>query len=64
MRNPKERVQRLLDTLPDETSFEDIQYHVYVLQAIQSGLDAADRGELADQDEMEKRMATWTGSFG
>ena len=64
MSKPKENVQRLLNTLPDETSFEDIQYHIHVLQAIQRGIDAADRGELVDQDEMEKRMATWIGSFG
>lgn len=56
MSKPKEKVRRLLDTLPDETSFEEIQYHIYVLQAIQRGLDAADRAELADQDEFEKRM--------
>jgi hypothetical protein len=42
MSKPKEKVRRLLDTLPDETSFEEIQYHIYVLQAIQRGLDAAE----------------------
>ncbi len=64
MSKPKEDVQRLLDTLPDDTSFEDIQYRIYVKQAIQRGLDAADRGELVDHDEMEKRMTAWISSFG
>jgi predicted transcriptional regulator len=61
MSQPKEAVQRLLEELPDETSFEDIHYHIYVQQAIRRGIEAADRGELVDQDEMEKRMSGWLG---
>jgi predicted transcriptional regulator len=58
---PKEDVQRLLDTLPEETSFEDIHYHIYVQQAIRRGFESASRGELVEQDEIEKRMARWFG---
>jgi predicted transcriptional regulator len=58
---PKEQVQQLLDTLPEEVSFEDIQYHIYVQQAVRRGIEAADRGELIDQDEIERRMARWLG---
>jgi predicted transcriptional regulator len=61
MSKPKEEIQRLLDTLPDETSFEDMQYHIYVRQAIQRGLDAASRGELVEHDEIERRMSGWLG---
>ena len=56
-----EEVQRLLETLPEESSLEDIQYHIYVQQAIRRGLDSANRGELVEQDEIEKRMARWLG---
>jgi hypothetical protein len=34
----KEEVRRLLDQLPDDTSLEDIQYHIYVQQKIDRGL--------------------------
>ncbi|MGA8808421.1 MAG: hypothetical protein WB973_11135 [Thermoanaerobaculia bacterium] len=61
MSNAIEEVQRLLKTLPEESSFEDIHYHMYVQQAIQRGLESADRGELIEQDEIEKRMARWLG---
>jgi len=61
MGRPKEEVQRLLETLPDETSFEDIHYHIYVQQAIRRGREAAQRGELLDQEEVEKRMSKWLG---
>jgi predicted transcriptional regulator len=58
---PKEEVQRLLAELPAEVSFEDIQYHIYVQQAVQRGIEAADRGELIEHDEIERRMAKWLG---
>ena len=61
MESPKEFVQHLLDELPDEATFEDIQYHIYVQEAVQLGLDAAARGELVDQEEVERRMARWIG---
>jgi predicted transcriptional regulator len=61
MGKPKEEVRQLLDRLPEEASFEDIQYHIYVQEAIRRGREAADRGELVDQDEVERRMAKWLG---
>jgi predicted transcriptional regulator len=57
----KEAVRRLLDELPEEASLEDIQYHIYVQQAVRLGLEAADRGELVDQEEIERRMSKWLG---
>jgi hypothetical protein len=61
MAKAKEAVRRLLDELPDEASFEDIQYHIYVQEALQLGLDAAARGDLVSQDDIERRMAKWLG---
>jgi predicted transcriptional regulator len=61
MDRPIEEVRRLLETLPPEASFEDIQYHIYVQQAIRRGLEASERGELVEQDEIERRMAKWLG---
>lgn len=61
MGRPKDEVQRLLETLPDEASFEDIHYHIYVQEAIRRGREAAQRGELLDQEEVEQRMSRWLG---
>ncbi len=61
METPIQEVRRLLDTLPQEASFEDIQYHIYVQQAVRRGLDAAERGELVEQEEVERRMSKWLG---
>jgi len=61
MGRPKEEVRRLLDLLPDEASYEDIQYEIYVRQAVERGIEAADRGELVGQEEIERRMDRWLG---
>lgn len=61
MESPKEEVRKLLDALPAEVSFEDIHYHIYVQEAVRRGLEAAERGELVEQEEVERRMAKWLG---
>ncbi len=38
MKTAKEEVKKILDTLPDDSSFEDIQYHIYVRSKIEQGL--------------------------
>lgn len=61
MITPKEEVRMLLDRLPEEASFEDIQYHIYVQEAIRRGREAAGRGDLIEHDEIERRMSKWLG---
>jgi len=58
---PKEEVRRLLDTLPDDASYEDIQYHIYVQQKIDRGLEASERGDFISDDEIEQRISRWAG---
>jgi hypothetical protein len=40
-------------------SQEDIQYHIYVRQKVQKGLDAAREGKVISQCEIERRMSRW-----
>jgi len=54
---PKDEVRRLLDRLPDEASYEDIQYHIYVQQKIDLGLDASERADFISDEEIEQRIA-------
>lgn len=58
---PRENVRRLLDELPEDASYEDIQYHIYVQQKIDVGLAAAERGEFISDEEIEQRIARWAG---
>ncbi|MEO6323943.1 MAG: hypothetical protein ABIT01_02585 [Thermoanaerobaculia bacterium] len=55
----KEEVKRLLDTLPDDASFEDIQYHLFVRQKLDKGLKEIEDGNTLTQEEVEERMARW-----
>ena len=55
----KDEVRALLDKLPDDASLNDIQYHIYVRQKIERGLEAIQKGNVISQEEIEKRMARW-----
>ena len=59
MKSAKEEVRDLLEKLPDNASLNDIQYHIYVRQKIQKGLDAERQGAVISQQEAERRMARW-----
>jgi predicted transcriptional regulator len=59
MPTPKDEVRELLDQLPDDSSLDDIQYHIYVRQKIRNGLAGADQGNLISQQEVEQRMSRW-----
>ncbi|MGA3027412.1 MAG: hypothetical protein ABSF98_21855 [Bryobacteraceae bacterium] len=59
MATAKEEVLRLLESLPDDASLEDVQYSIYVLERIERGRREADEGRLILQDEVESRMRGW-----
>jgi predicted transcriptional regulator len=59
MKTAKDEVRDLLENLPDDSSLEDIQYHLYVRQKIQRGLEAAEEGRTITQEEAVRRMARW-----
>jgi predicted transcriptional regulator len=58
-RSVKDKVRVLLDSLPDDCTFEDVQYGLFVLTRIQEGLDAVERGDVIPHEEVEKRMQKW-----
>jgi len=58
----KQEVFKILEKLPDDASYEDIQYHIYVRQKIEKGLRDIDEGRLLDHEEVERRMAKWLGT--
>ena len=59
MSTAKEEVRKMLDRLPDDSSFEDIQYHIYVREKIEHGLEDLKAGRLLTQEEVERRMSKW-----
>ena len=61
MSTAKKEVGKLLKQLPDEASYEEIQYHIYVRQKIEKGLKDMEEGRVLTQAEVERRMAKWLG---
>lgn len=61
MATAKEQVRQLLDQIPDDSSFEDIQYHIYVREKIEHGLKDAAEDRVLSQEEVERRILKWTG---
>ncbi len=61
MGTPKEEVRKLLDQIPDDSTFEDIQYHIYVREKIERGLKDVEEGRMLGHEEVERRMAKWLG---
>jgi hypothetical protein len=61
MNTAKEEVRKILDQIPDDVSYEDIQYHIYVREKIERGLKDVEEGRVLSQKETEQRMARWLG---
>jgi predicted transcriptional regulator len=59
MDTAKDQVHKLLEILPDDSSLEDIQYHIYVRQKIEQGLADVDAGRVVPHAEVERRLAKW-----
>ena len=59
MSTAKQEERSLLDRVPDDATFEDIQYHIYVREKIERGLKDVEEGRLVSEEEMERRMQKW-----
>lgn len=57
METAKDEVRRILDALPEDASLEEIQYRIYVRQAIDVGLRDIAEGRTLSQEEIEQRVA-------
>lgn len=55
----KQEVQSLLTTLPEDCTYEDVQYHLYVLEKVKRGLDDAEQGRIFTQEEIEQHLGRW-----
>jgi len=65
MSEVKEQVRNLLDRLPDDTTFEEIQHQLYMIQLLKSRIEKAERGDVIPQEEVKRRVEKWiSGSIG
>jgi predicted transcriptional regulator len=59
MESAKEEAMQLIRRLPDDTTLEEIQYHLYVQQKVRRGMQDVEAGKVYSQEEVEKRMKRW-----
>lgn len=52
----KREAQRLVEKLPENASWDDLMYEVYVRQAVERGIADADAGRVASHDEAMSRL--------
>jgi len=52
-------VATVLKHLPKDSTLEDVQYGLYVLEKIKRGLEDVEEGRTLTQAEVEQRLARW-----
>jgi predicted transcriptional regulator len=57
--HPKSAALSALKSLPDDASFEDMMYRLFVLQKIQRGLEDGNAGRVKTHSEVEKKFSKW-----
>jgi hypothetical protein len=59
MGNAKREALALIQQLPDNSSLEDIQYHLYIREKVEHGLRDLKSKQTLRQKEVERRMKKW-----
>ncbi len=55
----KQEAQDIIQNLPDDCTYEDIQYHLYVVEKIKNGIDRAEKGGVFAHQDAKEKMAKW-----
>ncbi len=54
--NVKEEARRLVEKLPEESTWDDLMYEIYVRQAIEAGLKDSHSGKTKDVELVRKKF--------
>ncbi|HYG76847.1 MAG TPA: hypothetical protein VEK08_17720 [Planctomycetota bacterium] len=60
----KQRLRTIVDELPDDCSYDDAMYRLYVMQQIEKGEADVRAGNVIPHDEVMKDIRTWLESSG
>ncbi|UCH97107.1 MAG: hypothetical protein JSV88_09720 [Candidatus Aminicenantes bacterium] len=52
----KEEARRLVDKLPEESTWDDLMHEIYVRQAVEAGLEDSKAGRTTDVGEVRKKF--------
>lgn len=56
MSSVKEQAKELIDLLPDQATWDDIMYELYVKKKINLALEAAEEGRVTSHDEVKRKF--------
>ena len=56
MSTVKEQAKELIDMLPEQTTWDDIMYELYVKKKISLALNAAEEGRIVPHEEVKRRF--------
>ena len=59
MQTARQEVASLLERLPECSSLENVQYHLYVIEKIRRGLERAETEGTLSQAQAERRLGEW-----
>lgn len=52
----RDEARRLVDQLPDDATWEDLLYQIYVRQSVEAGLEDCRTGRLVSVEELRRRL--------
>jgi predicted transcriptional regulator len=52
----KEKARSLIDKLPENLTWDDLMYEIYVRQAIESGLNDSEAGKVVSVEEVRAKF--------
>jgi len=59
MQTAKQEVETMLQHLSEDSTYEDIQYHLYVLEKIRRGVLRTENEGTLTQQEVETKLRKW-----
>ncbi|MCT7406036.1 hypothetical protein [Aliarcobacter cryaerophilus] len=59
MTAPKQLVKKIVDSLPEDTSYDEILKELAFNKMIQKGLKDSKEGKIISNKEMKKRIQSW-----
>jgi predicted transcriptional regulator len=57
---PKQKALQTLATLPEDSTYEDVEREVKILAALEEAERDIEAGRVVPHDEVKRRLATWT----
>ncbi|HEB87475.1 MAG TPA: hypothetical protein ENI68_10730 [Gammaproteobacteria bacterium] len=58
MQNAKDAARQIINNLPEQATWDDIMYELYVKQKIEAGLKVADEGRTVSHQDA-KKLKPW-----